>query len=196
MPNWVQLSHHDARANFVAQMVRTFGSFCTRDNNKRKHCTLLHSKPIARESENAIWHEAVTTSSTSVKNKLQMLGVLSLNDANVAMYTCVVAVSRYNWGVRDPAASTKRDWVQEGKKLTGVDMIRILEHLPEHNVAIHDPMTKAIENVLPHVTCSLCNKPIAGLHPSKIIGRRPMRCSIACKNKENFEDRKQKRKLK
>ena len=94
MANWVEMSHHDARTKFVAHVVRMFGS--------------ISSPDFGAESENANWNEAVANSSTYVKNKLDMLGVGSLEDANVAMYTCIVAISRYKWGMRGPAASTKR----------------------------------------------------------------------------------------
>ena len=191
MPTWVQVSHHDARAIFVAKMVKMFGSVLT----PLHPSTLLPSQTIALEAETAQWNEALTNSSNTVKNKLHMLGIFTLEDANVALYTCIVAVSRYKWGVRGPAASTKRFWVQAGRKLTATDILSLIEQLPEHADAVHQPMAQDIETVLPHVTCSLCKKPIAGLRPSKIIGRCPMRCSTTCKNKQNFEDRKLKRKL-
>ena len=194
MANWVQMSHHDARTKFVAQVVRMFGSISTGANDGGSLCTVLPSPDVEAESESANWNEAVANSSTMVKDKLDMLGVVSLEDANVAMYTCIVAISRYKWGMRGPAKSTKRVWVQEGRKLGGVDILSVIESLPEQNDVFQEAMEKDIGSILPYVTCSHCKKRIAGLRPSKMIGRCPMRCSNICKDKENRVVRKLKRK--
>lgn len=192
MANWVQASHHDARIKFVAQVVRMFGSNIRRSY---EHAPLdVCSLGWKSGNEDVHWHEAVSSSSTNVKDKLQMLGVESVEDANVCMYTCIVAVSRYKWGLRGPAASTKRVWIQEGKKLAGIDMLRLIERLPEHNDMFQEEMEKEIESILPNVTCVLCKKPIVGLRPSKIIGPCPSRCSKKCIDKEKYERKKLKRK--
>ena len=192
MANWVQISHYDARVKFVAQVVRMFGSFRPGANDGGSLGTLLPAQVVSADNECTNWEEAVAESASNVKEKLQKLGVVSLEDANVAMYTCIVAISRYKWGMRGPATSTKRVLVREGRKLSGVDILGLIERLPEQNDEFQQAMEKEIGSILPYVKCSYCKKPIAGLRPSKMMGPCPMRCSNACKDKENLERRKRK----
>jgi hypothetical protein len=182
MPNWAQCGHHDARVKFVAQVVRRFGSFSTGVEDGEVLSALVSSESCLGETEKIKWVNATKNISSNAKQKLELLGVNTLEDANVCMYSCIVAFSRYEWGVRGPVASTKRAWVQERRKLTGVDLVRLIETLPQENDALQVTMEKTIENFLPHVTCTMCKKPIADLRTSR-KGRRPIRCSNACKSR-------------
>ena len=133
MPSWVQGSHSNARAKFVALVVRMFGSLCTGPSVAETKCTLVYSQELVGDTDAKKWREAMVKCSSDVRDTLEGLGVLTLEDANVAMYTCIVALSRYNWGVRGPADSSKRFWVREGRKLTGLDMLSLIEVLPEQH---------------------------------------------------------------
>ena len=192
MANWAEVSHHGARLKFVAQVVRMFGSVSAGASGDGNIWTPRSAVDVVGENENANWEEAVANSSSNVKDKLEVLGIVTLEDANVAMYTCIVAVSRFKWGMRGPAASTKKVWVRKGKKLGGFDILGLIERLPEQDDAFQEAMEKGIGSILPYVTCSLCKKPISGLRPSKIRGPCPMRCTNFCKDKENYERRKRK----
>ena len=194
MATWVYGSYHHARAKFVAQVIREFGSVSTGGNAGDSFSAILPPKVSDGVSEKTKWDDAIATMSIHAKEKLAMLGVKTLNDANVGMYSCIVAVSRYKWGLRGPPASCKRMWVQEGRKLTGSDMIHLIESLPEHNDGLQDEMERSIERFLPYVTCSMCKKPIPDLRPWRVRGRCAMRCSPACKHKELREKHKLKRK--
>ena len=194
MPSWVEGPYHNARAKFVAQVVRMFASSSTGALAGGTICLLGEPMPARVDlSESTKWVEAIGMTSSSVKQKLEMLGIVTLEDANVGMYTCITALSRYNWGIRGPLTSSKLARVQECRKLTGLDILSLLEELPERDDALQDTMEKNVVKLLPHVTCTRCKKPIAGLRPSR-VGRIPLHCTNACRDKEYKERQKLKRK--
>ena len=191
MPTWVEGPHYSTRAKFVAQVVRKFGSFCTGTSFREVKCTLVPWEVHVGETEVTKWNEATGKCSANVIEKLNALGVKTVDDANAGMYTCIVALSRYNWGVRGPAASSKRGWVAEGRKLSGLDMLSLIEELPDENDVLQASMEEEIVKCLPHVTCTMCRKPIPGLRPSR-IGRCPLHCINACKYREYKQRRARK----
>ena len=194
MTTWLHGSYHHARAKFVAQVVRRFGFLASGGNGGESFAAFLSPKGSDGVDEMTKWNDAMANISMNGKQTLAVLGVETLDDANVGMYSCIVAVSRYKWGVRGPPASSKRVWVQEGRKLTGTDMIQLIESLPEHNDDLQEEIENSIETLLPHVTCSLCKKPIPDLRPWRVRGRCAMRCSPACKHKELRDKHKMKKK--
>ena len=94
MPTWVEGPHYSTRAKFVAQVVRKFGSFCTGTSFREVKCTLVPWEVHVGETEVTKWNEATGKCSANVIEKLNALGVKTVDDANAGMYTCIVALSQ------------------------------------------------------------------------------------------------------